>query len=308
MKNILYILLFVSVVLFGCEQNQIDTWEDNGRIGLYFFVPENEENESEEVEYADICIYESLRWVNFCNEFYADRSDSIRNVVTTMYTAMTARNPAGLNAFYVGKTETPELVRDTLLIGYTGLPQNGFIYRLQAWPETSVDSIAPYSFVRTADDPVDLGSKDLYFPGNNMQYDTLILQMELPQSYGHYNFQLGIDSTDVQFAGIEEWQRWNFSVDYSYDLDYGVVWPEVWLGEFSEEKHVFLQTVLHLRCDSYFITALLDYSNEDIKAYIWQPLHDALAEYNATYPDEAVTLPAEEELPEDELWKEEFLN
>ena len=128
MKNILYILLFVSVVLFGCEQNQIDTWEDNGRIGLYFFVPENEENESEEVEYADICIYESLRWVNFCNEFYADRSDSIRNVVTTMYTAMTARNPAGLNAFYVGKTETPELVRDTLLIGYTGLPQNGFIY------------------------------------------------------------------------------------------------------------------------------------------------------------------------------------
>ena len=163
-----------------------------------------------------------------------------------------------------------------------------------------------FTFVRGADDPADLAEDELYFPGNNVQFDTLILQFNEPEVYGYYNFQIGFDSTNVEFAGIEEWNRWHLSVDYSYQLDYGVVWPEMWLGEFSDEKHIFLQTVLHLKCDAQFMSQLPNYTNEEIKAYIWRPLHDAMAEYNAAYPDEAITLPAESELPLDESWKEDY--
>ena len=41
MKNIVYLLLWVSLLMAGCEQNKIDTWADDGRIGLYLSFARN---------------------------------------------------------------------------------------------------------------------------------------------------------------------------------------------------------------------------------------------------------------------------
>lgn len=303
MKNVFYILLFTSLFLGGCEQNQIDTWEDDGRIGLYFFVPDNQENKSDPVIYSNYAVYETGRWSSFTETLFSDPAMS--SAARDMYESLVAYS-SGYPAYYLGEEHVFEPDTITILVGYTGLPKDGFTYRLQAWPEKEQDSIAPFSYVRCADDPEDLQADELYFPGNHVQYDTLHLLMEQPERYGDYKFQIGIDTAGVQFAGIEEWNRWHLEVNYSYKLNYGTEWPEAWLGEFSDEKHMFLQTVLHLCCDRTFSVGLREYSNEQIKTYIWQPLQDALAEYNAAHPGVVLTLPAESELPEgDEIWWEE---
>ena len=128
--------------------------------------------------------------------------------------------------------------------------------------------------------------------------DTVRLIME-PDTYGDFYFTVGFDSTGVQYAGAEEYNRWRLTVYNSYDVDYGIEWPETWLGEFSQEKHAFMQSTIHLCCDRTFVNALPSCAAEDIKRYIWEPLTEALAAYNSEHPEAPLdfTFPAEEDLP-----------
>lgn len=294
MKNILYLLLFASLFLGGCEQNPIDTWEDDGRIGLYFFVNENETNESEPIEYVGEPIYELKLWTEFCHEnFPADSAAAM-----AFYSQLVLQENR-VPAYYPGESEdfVPDTV--TLVVGYTGVPQDGFTYRLNAWPEEGEDGrVCPFVFAFDSLAPAGVSGSDVLYFEAGAVYDTVRMLMQ-PEEYGYYRFQVGFDSTAVQFAGIEEWNRWHLSVNYSYALDYGLdgFWPEKWFGEFSEDKHAFIQATIHVKFDQTFANAFPNCEAADVKKFIWQPLWDALEEYNQTHPDAPLTLPEESSLP-----------
>ena len=283
MKNIVYLLLWGSLLMAGCEQNKIDLWEDDGRIGLYFVVPENGENESDPVECVGVPEYSRVLWEEFCTErFGADQMEDAVN----FYTSLVMEDNGGRPAYYFGDTGEQTIDTVELVVGYTGMLQTeGFTYRLQSWPEDAGDQVCPFSYVRDSQTPSDVPDGFAYFEGGAVN-DTIRLLME-PDTYGYFYFTVGFDS--------------NLSVYNSYDADYGTgtSWPKAWLGEFSESKHAFMQTTIHLRFNQFFINGFSVCSAADIRRYIWQPLTDALDDYNSEHPEEPLdfTFPAEEDLP-----------
>ena len=295
MKNIVYLLLWVSLLMAGCEQNKIDLWEDDGRIGLYFVVPENGENESDPVECVGVPEYSRVLWEEFCTELFG--ADQMEDAVN-FYTSLVMEDNGGRPAYYFGDTGEQTIDTVELVVGYTGMLQTeGFTYRLQSWPEDAGDQVCPFSYVRDSQTPSDVPDGFAYFEGGAVN-DTIRLLME-PDTYGEFYFTVGFDSTGVQYAGAEEYNRWRLTVYNSYDVDYGIEWPETWLGEFSQEKHAFMQSTIHLCCDRTFVNALPSCAAEDIKRYIWEPLTEALAAYNSEHPEAPLdfTFPAEEDLP-----------
>ena len=297
MKNIVYLLLWFSLLMAGCEQNKIDTWEDDGRIGLYFVVPENGENESDPVECVGVPEYSLTLWQEFCMELFG--ADQMENAVN-FYRSLVMEDSGGRPAYYFGDTGDQTIDTVELVVGYTGMLQTeGFIYSLQSWPEDADDQVCPFAYVRDSQTPSDVPKDAAYFEGGAVN-DTVRLIMK-PDTYGDFYFTVGFDSTEVQYAGAEECNRWHLSVYNSYDADYGTEesWPEAWLGEFSESKHAFMQTTIHLRFNQFFINGFSVCSAADIKRYIWEPLTDALAAYNSEHPEAPLdfTFPAEEDLP-----------
>ena len=270
MKNIVYLLLWGSLLMAGCEQNKIDLWEDDGRIGLYFVVPENEDNESDPVECVGVPEYSRALWEEFCTErFGADQMEAAYEFYSGL-----VLSDGGRPAYYFGDTGEQTIDTVELVVGYTGMLQTeGFTYRLQSWPEDAGDQVCPFSYVRDSQTPSDVPDDFAYFEGGAVN-DTIRLIME-------------------------EYNRWYLSVYNSYETDYGVEWPEKWLGEFSQEKHAFMQSTIHIKCDQTFVLGLAKCSNADIRHYIWEPLTEALAAYNSEHPEAPLdfTFPAEEDLP-----------
>ena len=294
MKNIVYLLLWVSLLMAGCEQNKIDTWADDGRIGLYFVVPEYEDNESDPVVCAGSLEYSRALWEEFCTErFGADHMEAAYEFYYGL-----VLSDGGTPAYYFGNTGEQTIDTIELVVGYTGMMQTeGFYYRLKGFPEEMGDGVCRFSYVRDSLTPSDVPQDAAYFEGGAVN-DTVRLIME-PDTYGEFYFTVGFDSTGVQYAGAEEYNRWRLTVYNSYDVDYGIEWPETWLGEFSQEKHAFMQSTIHLCCDRTFVNALPSCAAEDIKRYIWEPLTEALAAYNSEHPEAPLdfTFPAEEDLP-----------
>ena len=294
MKNIVYLLLWFSLLMAGCEQNKIDLWADDGRIGLYFVVPEYEDNESDPVVCAGSLEYSRALWEEFCTErFGADQMEAAYEFYSGL-----VLSDGGTPAYYFGNTGEQTIDTIELVVGYTGMLQTeGFYYRLKGFPEEMGDGVCPFAYVRDSLTPSDVPEDAAYFEGGAVN-DTVRLIME-PDTYGDFYFTVGFDSTGVQYAGAEEYNRWRLTVYNSYDVDYGIEWPETWLGEFSQEKHAFMQSTIHLCCDRTFVNALPSCAAEDIKRYIWEPLTVALAAYNSEHPEAPLdfTFPAEEDLP-----------
>ena len=296
MKNIVYLLLWVSLLMAGCEQNKIDTWADDGRIGLYFVVPENGDNESDPVVCVGSSEYNLALWQEFCTELFGEVD---RDTAVNFYSRLVL-SEGGVPAYYFGDTGEQTIDTVELVVGYTGMLQTeGFYYKLKGFPEEMGDGVCRFSYVRDSLTPSDVPQDAAYFEGGAVN-DTVRLIME-PETYGDFYFTVGFDSTGVQYAGAEECNRWHLSVYNSYDADYGTEesWPEAWLGEFSQEKHAFMQTTIHLRFNQFFINGFSACSAADIKHYIWEPLTDALAAYNSEHPEAPLdfTFPAEEDLP-----------
>ena len=300
-KVLLYLLLSASLFLGGCEQNKVEIWEDDGRIGLYFEIPEYGTNVSDPVIYAGQMEYNNDLWKTFCGELYPNDADKAKQA-QEFYSRLALKDNSGACAYYSGESDE-EFVPDTviLLARYTGPMRDGFSYRLQAWPGGSEDKVAPFAYVRDAGTPEDVPSDALYFEGG-AEVDTIRMLMTQPEEYGYYSFQVGFDSTAVLYAGIRECNRWYLTVNYSYGLDNGVTWAEGWFGEFSEEKHLFFQNTLNLNYNQYFMQNLgtiMGESNgpEQVKEFLWRPLVEAVGDYNAANPDAPLSFPAEDELP-----------
>ena len=116
MKNIVYLLLWVSLLMAGCEQNKIDLWEDDGRIGLYFVVPENGENESDPVECVGVPEYSRVLWEEFCTELFG--ADQMEDAVN-FYTSLVMEDNGGRPAYYFGDTGEQTIDTVELVVGYT---------------------------------------------------------------------------------------------------------------------------------------------------------------------------------------------
>ena len=275
-KVLLYLLLSASLFLGGCEQNKVEIWEDDGRIGLYFEIPEYGTNVSDPVIYAGQMEYSNDLWKTFCEELYPDDADMAKQA-QDFYAQFVLEDNSGACAYYPGESNE-EFVPDTvvLIVKYTGPMRDGFSYRLQAWPNSEEDQVAPFAYVRDAGTPEDVPTDALYFEGGAVA-DTIRLLMTQPEKLGYYSFQVGFDSTAVQYAGIRECNRWYLTVDYSYDLDPGVTWFKGWFGEFSEEKHIFFQSTLHLNYNQKFMQSFGTFmgtedGREQIKEFLWRPL------------------------------------
>ena len=80
----------------GCEQNKIDLWEDDGRIGLYFVVPENGDNESEPVECVGSSEYSLALWQEFCTELFGEVD---RDTAVNFYSRLVL-SEGGVPAYY----------------------------------------------------------------------------------------------------------------------------------------------------------------------------------------------------------------
>ena len=294
MKNIVYLLLWVSLLMAGCEQNKIDTWADDGRIGLYFVVPENGDNESDPVVCVGSSEYNLALWQEFCTELFGEVD---RDTAVNFYSRLVL-SEGGVPAYYFGDTGEQTIDTVELVVGYTGMLQTeGFYYKLKGFPEEMGDGVCRFSYVRDSLTPSDVPQDAAYFEGGAVN-DTVRLIME-PDTYGDFYFTVGFDSIGVQYAGAEEYNRWYLTVYNSYDTDYGVEWPETWLGEFSQEKHAFMQSTIHLCCDQTFAYEFPSCAAEEIKRFIWRPLTEALAAYNSEHPEAPLdfTFPAEEDLP-----------
>ena len=83
-------------------------------------------------------VYESGKWLDFCQGLYpaGEHPDTAASTAQRMYESMVLRNDRDVPGFYLGKDQAFEPKRDTLLVGYTGMPQNGFVYKLNMWSET----------------------------------------------------------------------------------------------------------------------------------------------------------------------------
>ena len=127
-------LLSASLFLGGCEQNKVEIWEDDGRIGLYFEIPEYGTNVSDPVIYAGQMEYNNDLWKTFCGELYPNDADKAKQA-QEFYSRLALKDNSGACAYYSGESDE-EFVPDTviLLARYTGPMRDGFSYRLQAWP------------------------------------------------------------------------------------------------------------------------------------------------------------------------------
>lgn len=306
MKNILLLLVCVFALLTGCNQDHVEVWEDE-KIGLYFVFGENGEADEvvKSVFGADYIggLYQVDVWQEPWASFLIDNFGMEDFFGQMIYQALVQDMRTYECKYYLGDSSTH--LRDTIrfIVGYTGVKQEkDFIYHLV--PRVKKGSLENINITFQRDSMLapERDSSDLLFNAGQV-YDTVYMYIHRPEQACETEFEIKFDSVGTQIAGISEYHARQFSVTYSDALETGVDWPEEWFGEFSEEKHRFIQTIAHVKVDANFVYGLNNviipyYGAASFKQYVWDLLNNALEEYNATHEEKKpFTFPAESELP-----------
>lgn len=277
MKNILFISIYCLFLLSACQQTDIDVWEDDGNIALHF-VQTTEEATG------------ILR--NF-GEYIVTEADPIYGAFVRDYWNMKAQqdfdwymNPLYRNdqwQSYYAFGDSSKYVTDTLplILTYSGtLQERGFFYSLK---QQAVENygMVPVEFLW---DTIQNGKERFFFKGGAV-YDTVKVVLKKPEMFGEFRFNVVVDSVDNIVNGIVEKGSQLYIVKNEYILDQGVTWNEEILGEYSVEKYVFFQTVVHLK----YTTSVENCFNQSwnrafVKRNFYTPLVEALEEYNTKNP------------------------
>lgn len=277
MKNILFISICCLFLLNACQQTNIDVWEDDGNIALHF----SQKNED---------LVGITR--NF-GEFIATEADPVYGTFVRDYWNLKCqqdfewymyplfRNDQWLAYYAFG--DSSKYVTDTLslVLSYSGILQKeGFFYSLK---QKSVEDYE-MSEVEFLWDTLQNGKNRFFFEGGAV-YDTVQIVLKKPETYGEFRFNVVVDSVDNIVNGIAENGAQLYIVKNEYALDQGVTWNEEVLGEYSLEKYIFFQTVVHLKYNADVESCFSqDWCRAFVKRNFHTPLVEALEAYNAANP------------------------
>ncbi len=295
MKKI-WVLIGILFFAASCDQDHVELWNDE-QVGMYFVVADGKEDEVHETIFGGAYTAEAGIWFTWTDKEFPN--DYVAPMVYQQLVQQDDYQPR----FYLGDSALMEPDTVQLVVAYSGMKQEGdFHYRLvQEAKEGS--NISEISFWRDSVAALEETGNEFIFKVDQVK-DTINLLVLKPSEYGYFEFDIKFDSIVPVVPGIAEYDRLAFEVSNSYALEAGIVWPTKWLGEFSEEKHAFMQTVIHLKCDAAFVAGLpmvKEYmgGNATIKKYIYDPLVKALKKYNDSHEeDKPFTFPEESSLPQ----------
>ncbi len=282
MKNVL-LSICCFFLLTACQQTNIDVWEDDGNIALHFVQTAEEatgisRSYGEHVVTGNDPVYGS--WVR---DYWWQKSieDPEYGWEWNMNSFIYMDNQyVPIYAFGDSSTHVTDTL--PLVVTYSGtLQENGFFYSLRQQAVEDYE-MSPMDFLW---DTVQNGKNRFFFEGGAV-YDTVRIVLKKPETFGEFRFNVVVDSIDNVVHGITENRLQLYIVKNEYALDQGVTWNEDVLGEYSQEKYAFFQTVTHLRYTSNLeMLFTQDWNRGFVKRNIHTPLVETLEEYNAANPD-----------------------